>query len=289
MEKDRLRHLKPFRCDEPDCKRADGFATKNDLERHRKAVHHKDPELGDKHGYVCAECPSPAFDHEKKYWPRKDNFKAHITRRHPSVNARDLIEKSVILPVTLCSSKLTFSRSKTLRVGAASHVSDSALGSQMDEDVLDSDPLADLKPSNQQLSNGRSDSMSQEGEYNLFGGPEFSADTLAGIGSGPSINSQHRADSQRNPIYIPSASSYGQSFGNYEGYMPSPYDPSKLSPLDTPVPNAFSFDSNGMDDLSPHSRGHGGFQRPAQSPSQSRGPPQFRPSFGWPPSSRQYE
>ncbi|KAI7392040.1 hypothetical protein KC328_g7227 [Hortaea werneckii] len=64
--------------------RTQGFATKNDLERHRKSVHGKTPTVGMKKGYVCKGCPSVPEGHKVKFWPRRDNFKAHAVRKHVS-------------------------------------------------------------------------------------------------------------------------------------------------------------------------------------------------------------
>ena len=77
--KHKLQHEKPFRCDL--CSRNEGFATKNDLERHRKSKHEVDPRVGKATKYVCHACrPSPGS--KEKLWPRLDNFKAHVKRKH---------------------------------------------------------------------------------------------------------------------------------------------------------------------------------------------------------------
>ncbi|KAI7210530.1 hypothetical protein KC333_g8176 [Hortaea werneckii] len=69
---------------EPGCRRTQGFATNNDLERHRKSVHGKTPTVGMKKGYVCKGCPPVPEGHKVKFWPRRDNFKAHAVRKHVS-------------------------------------------------------------------------------------------------------------------------------------------------------------------------------------------------------------
>lgn len=61
--------------------RQDGFATRNDLERHRKGVHGLVPRVGPKGGYICSECLDSQDDKAGKWWPRKDNFKNHV-RNH---------------------------------------------------------------------------------------------------------------------------------------------------------------------------------------------------------------
>lgn len=86
-----LTHTKPYRCTEPDCTRKDGFATENDLQRHRKSVHNLLPTVGSPAGYICAACV-PDIDTPPKFWPRRDNFKAHIKRKHPNHHEATLIE-----------------------------------------------------------------------------------------------------------------------------------------------------------------------------------------------------
>ncbi|KAK3068707.1 hypothetical protein LTR53_013494 [Teratosphaeriaceae sp. CCFEE 6253] len=77
-----LQHLKPFVCQELNCSRQEGFATQNDLQRHRGSVHHMTPLVGRQDGYVCIAC-TPELGKPPKFWPRKDNFKAHVKRKHP--------------------------------------------------------------------------------------------------------------------------------------------------------------------------------------------------------------
>ncbi|KAI7196774.1 hypothetical protein KC363_g627 [Hortaea werneckii] len=77
-----LKNLSEARCSEPGCRRTQGFATNNDLERHRKSVHGKTPTVGMKKGYVCKACPPVPAGHKVKFWPRRDNFKAHALRKH---------------------------------------------------------------------------------------------------------------------------------------------------------------------------------------------------------------
>jgi hypothetical protein len=89
--KHELTHTRPYRCAEPHCNRKDGFATENDLQRHRKSVHNLLPTVGSTAGYICAACP-PEGNHPVKFWPRRDNFKAHVKRKHPKYNEAALIE-----------------------------------------------------------------------------------------------------------------------------------------------------------------------------------------------------
>ncbi|KAF7190009.1 Transcriptional regulator CRZ1 [Pseudocercospora fuligena] len=74
-------HERPYRCEERGCSRKEGFATLNDRERHRKSVHNLRPTVGNSIGYICAACTQNGSK-ENKFWPRRDNFKAHIRRKH---------------------------------------------------------------------------------------------------------------------------------------------------------------------------------------------------------------
>lgn len=83
-----LKHEKPFKCDAPKCRRTEvGFATVNDLDRHRKSVHSIDL---DHKSYKCAAKNCKSKD---KLWPRLDNFKQHVHRMHAEEDAADIIER----------------------------------------------------------------------------------------------------------------------------------------------------------------------------------------------------
>ncbi|EPS26002.1 hypothetical protein PDE_00938 [Penicillium oxalicum 114-2] len=90
--KHEARHRKLFKCDEPNCPRKEGFGTINDLARHKKCVHNKEPERGPKMMYLCfgQNCPRP-----NKMWPRQDNFKQHLSRMHHGEDADALLKKSM--------------------------------------------------------------------------------------------------------------------------------------------------------------------------------------------------
>ncbi|KAJ5491518.1 hypothetical protein N7539_003085, partial [Penicillium diatomitis] len=90
--KHEARHRKLFKCDEPHCPRKEGFGTINDLARHKKCVHNKEPERGPKMMYLCfgMNCPRP-----NKLWPRQDNFKQHLSRMHHGEDADALLKKSM--------------------------------------------------------------------------------------------------------------------------------------------------------------------------------------------------
>jgi len=77
LKKHEARHSKPFKCHFLDCPKSDGFATKNDLDRHNKSVHKI--VTGDESVYRCdiGSCRDKPKD-----WPRPDNFRQHLKRRH---------------------------------------------------------------------------------------------------------------------------------------------------------------------------------------------------------------
>ncbi|KAL2196451.1 hypothetical protein P885DRAFT_37600 [Corynascus similis CBS 632.67] len=78
LKKHEARHSRPYRCTVPGCRKADnGFATKNDLDRHTKSVHKL--HNGDETVYRCnvGQCKDKPKD-----WPRLDNFRQHLKRKH---------------------------------------------------------------------------------------------------------------------------------------------------------------------------------------------------------------
>ncbi|WPH00937.1 Hypothetical protein R9X50_00377100 [Acrodontium crateriforme] len=92
--KHQLQHKKPYKCSEVNCSRSEGFATPNDLQRHQISVHRSKPVLGTQSGYICVACPQPPAGIPAKYWPRRDNFRAHIKRKHAEWDEGILIERS---------------------------------------------------------------------------------------------------------------------------------------------------------------------------------------------------
>ena len=92
LSKHQQQHEKAHHCNELGCTRAEGFATVNDLDRHKSSVHHKVPSVGNKCGYICAACPPPTgHGATPKFWPRRDNFRAHIRRKHQAHNENGLL------------------------------------------------------------------------------------------------------------------------------------------------------------------------------------------------------
>ena len=91
-------HVKPNRCEDPQCRRSiDGFGTANDLQRHYASVH---PALANPSalaGYICVKCEETWPGITRKWWPRKDNFKSHVQRKHLPKNTKDdeLVERII--------------------------------------------------------------------------------------------------------------------------------------------------------------------------------------------------
>ncbi len=80
--KHQARHNKEYKCTVPGCKgESEGFSTKNDLDRHNLCVH--DIRTGNEVFYRCNV--GPCKD-KIKDWPRKDNFKSHLKRKHKLQN-----------------------------------------------------------------------------------------------------------------------------------------------------------------------------------------------------------
>ncbi|MCJ1439376.1 hypothetical protein MMC27_008768 [Xylographa pallens] len=90
------RHSKSFVCGEADCSRGSkGFSTKNDLDRHKKSVHHIVLENTMDRSFKCAgiNCAK-----REKVWPRLDNFKSHCIRMHKTEDLDELIKQSEVEP-----------------------------------------------------------------------------------------------------------------------------------------------------------------------------------------------
>ncbi|KAK3714142.1 hypothetical protein LTR37_007944 [Vermiconidia calcicola] len=102
-----LKNPSDAQCREPGCTRTQGFATENDLQRHRKSVHGASPRIGNKVGYICAACPDPSDGTNRKWWPRLDNFKAHIRRKHTDADEESLIQACVKINLPVTPSRLT--------------------------------------------------------------------------------------------------------------------------------------------------------------------------------------
>ncbi|EXJ88347.1 hypothetical protein A1O1_05277 [Capronia coronata CBS 617.96] len=90
LKKHNARHEREHRCHFPTCMRkSKGFATKNDLDRHLKSVHHINSR-GTKY-YKCLAEGCPRADRK---WPRLDNFKQHLQKMHKDQDPDHLLELS---------------------------------------------------------------------------------------------------------------------------------------------------------------------------------------------------
>lgn len=78
------RHLKPHKCGISACSK--GFATQNDLDRHKRTVHRAECcNENNSIVYLCHHCESQSGTQTTRKqigWPRKDNFLAHLDRKH---------------------------------------------------------------------------------------------------------------------------------------------------------------------------------------------------------------
>ncbi|EAS36865.3 uncharacterized protein CIMG_02219 [Coccidioides immitis RS] len=84
LKKHTDRHEKRFKCDVPNCKRKDGFATSNDLNRHLKAVHKSG--MGKIYRCFVRGCAK-----SQKDWLRLDNFRAHLQNVHKDCNVGEMV------------------------------------------------------------------------------------------------------------------------------------------------------------------------------------------------------
>lgn len=74
-------------CAEDGCDR--GFMTTNDLVRHQASVHEIIRE-----GVRMYRCLAPGCAKPEKNWPRKDNFRSHLRKAHPSENVDELVRRA---------------------------------------------------------------------------------------------------------------------------------------------------------------------------------------------------
>lgn len=84
---------KRFWCEIASCQHGRAFGTRNDLDRHKLAVHKIIPAGGNTKVFIClgASCQQQG---KNKVWPRKDNFKNHCKVAHPENDLDDLIQRS---------------------------------------------------------------------------------------------------------------------------------------------------------------------------------------------------
>jgi len=84
-------NMKLYKCPFRGCDRTDGFTSRVDLSRHLRSVHTALLPADSRGFYRCAHegCKSST-----RVYPRKDNFKRHVTAIHPDIKeVKDLIER----------------------------------------------------------------------------------------------------------------------------------------------------------------------------------------------------
>ena len=91
------KHGRPYKCAVADCNRLDGFASKGDLERHKKTVHrqlllHEATTQPSNSLYYCPEpsCIRSSSSSSNNAFARKDHLQEHIKRIHKDLLPRHL-------------------------------------------------------------------------------------------------------------------------------------------------------------------------------------------------------
>jgi len=80
-----------YRCDVSGCTHDRGFATQTDLNRHQKGVHG----IYQGNDSISYRCQGKDCNHPDKIWPRRDNFRGHLSRIHPNENVEELTERYI--------------------------------------------------------------------------------------------------------------------------------------------------------------------------------------------------
>ena len=83
---------KPYQCDVPGCTHDRGFATQTDLNRHQKGVHG----IFQTNDSISFRCQGKDCNNADKIWPRRDNFRGHLSRIHPKEDIEELTERYTI-------------------------------------------------------------------------------------------------------------------------------------------------------------------------------------------------
>ncbi len=89
--KHKLKHEKPYKYDVGGCSRVCGFATPNDLDRHKRSKHGLMAGCGPSRYWKCA---SRTCENKNKEWPRLDNFRQHVERMHKEEDSTSLVKRS---------------------------------------------------------------------------------------------------------------------------------------------------------------------------------------------------
>ncbi|TLD08953.1 uncharacterized protein PgNI_07768 [Pyricularia grisea] len=91
LKKHMQRHDKMHFCKEPGCTRKEGFSTQNDLDRHKRSKHPATNATGRRYRCHLGTCKN-----KPKKWPRADNFRQHLKRRHKDEVEDDDLEQFVV-------------------------------------------------------------------------------------------------------------------------------------------------------------------------------------------------
>ncbi|TLS28135.1 hypothetical protein PpBr36_01986 [Pyricularia pennisetigena] len=91
LKKHMQRHDKMHFCKEPGCLRKEGFSTQNDLDRHKRSKHPASHATGRRY-----RCHLGACKNKPKKWPRADNFRQHLKRRHKDEIEYDDLEQFIV-------------------------------------------------------------------------------------------------------------------------------------------------------------------------------------------------
>ena len=109
---------KPFKCDEPSCTHDRGFATQTDLKRHRRGVHGI---YDDGHSeQIFYRCQGKDCKDADKMWPRRDNFRGHLSRKHADEDIEELTDRYVGCSSEYLSTNMKLNRSTFRSTTAAS-------------------------------------------------------------------------------------------------------------------------------------------------------------------------
>lgn len=82
-----------YQCEVAGCAHERGFATQTDLNRHQKGVHG----IYQSNDSISYRCVGKDCNNADKIWPRRDNFRGHLSRMHPNENIEELTERYVAL------------------------------------------------------------------------------------------------------------------------------------------------------------------------------------------------
>lgn len=142
------------------------------------------PLVGKLENFICKACPPPQQGSLAKVWDRRDNFKAHIQRKHSSFHEHELIERYVSSSSYCACLTLIIIRSLLRDPADAVIVSGDEFGvDPASTDLIDgSHYLTDHGPF-YEISSSQDDIP--QGEFPFTFGTRHQNDELAEVGSGP--------------------------------------------------------------------------------------------------------